>query len=392
MVKPEQRSFRLFASLRRLLARPTPGEKQTNDRTQSAGDVTPVLADDAPPKASESTASPTFPAEPPASSETTDTNDTTPAHHILAEQLVDMIARIGPDFRYRYVSAASERLFGRRPEALIGQYVFDYVHPDDLAAVMAFAQSPERRTVNRRGIVYRVVRPDGSTVWVETVARVIGDNEPEFAGEHVVVHRDVTERVALEKQLRDLANRDGLTDLANRRAFDVTLEREWERMLADRHPISLLLIDVDHFKSFNDAYGHQVGDDCLRAIARAIADSLERPSDFAARYGGEEIAVILPDVDSEGARLVADKARLAVQHLGIPHEGNASAAYTVTISVGAATTVAVPGGTVRMPAGLLIAADAALYRAKHGGRNQIACTVLLAPSDNGSGTSGGPGT
>jgi diguanylate cyclase (GGDEF)-like protein len=171
---------------------------------------------------------------------------------------------------------------------------------------------------------------------------------------------------------------DGLTGLLNRRAFDAALDREWKRTLREGSQTSLLLLDIDHFKEFNDQYGHQVGDDCLRAVAASLK-AAARATDIIARYGGEEIAVILPSTDTAGAVEVAEKMRSAVEALRLTHEGRPEGGEHVTASIGAATALARQGGTISLPEGLLLAADTALYKAKTGGRNGVATALVVAP-------------
>ncbi len=171
------------------------------------------------------------------------------------------------------------------------------------------------------------------------------------------------------RELTRLSTADGLTGIANRRRFDETLLKEWRRCAREERPLSLLLIDVDFFKPFNDNYGHQVGDECLKAVARTLAQTLHRPSDLAARYGGEEFGVILPGTDEQGALAVAESLREAVQQLGITHRFS-EVAQVVTISIGLACITPQRGnesGFIR----LLKEADEALYQAKTGGRNRI---------------------
>lgn len=171
------------------------------------------------------------------------------------------------------------------------------------------------------------------------------------------------------RELTRLSTADGLTGIANRRRFDETLLKEWRRCAREERPLSLLLIDVDFFKPFNDNYGHQVGDECLKAVARTLAQTLHRPSDLAARYGGEEFGVILPGTDEQGALAVAESLREAVQQLGITHRFS-DVAQVVTISIGLACMTPQRGnesGFIR----LLKEADEALYQAKTGGRNRI---------------------
>ncbi len=169
------------------------------------------------------------------------------------------------------------------------------------------------------------------------------------------------------QELRRLSSVDGLTGIANRRQFDETMEREWRRTLRTQGELALLLCDVDHFKGFNDRFGHQAGDDCLRLVARCLAQTLDRGGDLAARYGGEEFAVILPDTRLEGALFVAERLRQAITSLRIPHPDSPHG--VVTISIGAATLAA----HRETPCQCLIRdADEALYHAKHQGRNRVA--------------------
>ncbi|MBI4987266.1 MAG: diguanylate cyclase [Rhodocyclales bacterium] len=168
------------------------------------------------------------------------------------------------------------------------------------------------------------------------------------------------------RELTRLSAVDGLTGIANRRQFDEALLREWRRCLREQALLSLLMIDVDFFKQYNDGYGHQAGDECLRAVAETLRVKLRRPADIVARYGGEEFAAILPDTGLEGAMLVAEALRSAVQALGLPHEG--ATFGVVTVSIGVASLA--PQLTEGMPK-LLGAADWALYEAKRQGRNRV---------------------
>jgi diguanylate cyclase (GGDEF)-like protein len=229
-----------------------------------------------------------------------------------------------------------------------------------------------------RPIAVRMHRKDGGFTWMEVNARVVRDPVTSQVKETVIVMRDVTDRKALEESLSAQALTDALTGLANRRAFDEALGREWLRTLREGSQMSLLLLDLDHFKAFNDAYGHQVGDDCLRAVAIAVRKSI-RGTDTACRYGGEEIAIILPSADAPGAYKVAETVRRAIEDLGLPHAGNPIGGEVLTASVGVATALSRDGGTVRLPEALLLAADTALYKAKHLGRNRIATAMLVAP-------------
>ncbi len=174
--------------------------------------------------------------------------------------------------------------------------------------------------------------------------------------------------------LREMAFRDGLTGVFNRRYFDERYQTEWRRAQRSGGPLSLIMIDVDHFKRYNDHYGHQAGDDCLRAVASALNGELNRPADLLARYGGEEFVCILPETGIEGARLEAERMRQAVEQLALPHAGVETGAR-VTVSVGVAC---IAGIADEAPALLLSWADQQLYRAKQSGRNRVSGGI--APS------------
>jgi diguanylate cyclase (GGDEF)-like protein len=173
------------------------------------------------------------------------------------------------------------------------------------------------------------------------------------------------------RMLRALSYLDGLTGIANRRHFEESLDQEWRRAARTGSPLSLLMVDIDHFKALNDARGHQYGDDCLRQVATALSDALKRAGDLATRYGGEEFAVVLPATELDGARAIAEEIRARVEELAIGREAGSSA--VVTVSVGAATALASEGVP---PSDLIDAADRALYQAKNEGRNRV---VAAAP-------------
>ena len=168
------------------------------------------------------------------------------------------------------------------------------------------------------------------------------------------------------KELQRLSASDALTGIANRRYFDEHITREWRRARCNASSVALMMCDVDHFKLFNDTYGHQAGDDCLRRVAGAIATSLERGSDLAARYGGEEFVVVLCETAIGGALIVAEKIRHAIHALNIPHA--ASSLGRVTLSIGLAA--AVPELDDASD-NLIAMADKALYDAKHNGRDRV---------------------
>jgi diguanylate cyclase (GGDEF)-like protein/PAS domain S-box-containing protein len=169
------------------------------------------------------------------------------------------------------------------------------------------------------------------------------------------------------EQLKKIAFLDGLTQVANRRRFEQYLHQEWRRLAREQAPLSLIMCDIDYFKNFNDLYGHQAGDSCLRRVARSLSRSVKRPADLVARYGGEEFAVILPGTDLVGAERVAEDLRIAVRSRRIPHAGSKVEAF-VTLSLGVATCMPAPDSK---PDQLVRKADEALYLAKHRGRDRI---------------------
>jgi diguanylate cyclase (GGDEF)-like protein len=175
--------------------------------------------------------------------------------------------------------------------------------------------------------------------------------------------------------LHRLVRLDALTELLNRRGFDETVAEEFRRARRQRLPLAAVLIDIDFFKPFNDRYGHQGGDDCLRQVGAAIKNALSRPGDHAARYGGEEFVILLPATDLPGAVVIAERVRVAVAALGIPHAD--SPLEMVTISAGVSSVI--PLHAKDTAADLIETADQALYQAKKDGRNRV-CAATPSPA------------
>jgi diguanylate cyclase (GGDEF)-like protein len=175
--------------------------------------------------------------------------------------------------------------------------------------------------------------------------------------------------------LRRLSAQDGLTGIANRRHFDEELSREWRRSARSHQQLSLLMIDIDSFKSYNDRYGHQQGDDCLKRVASTLQELLKRPGDLCARYGGEEFAVILPGTSSDGATQVAETLRAGIEALQIPH-AKATSAGIVTVSIGVSSASSFQP---EEPTSLISRSDEALYRAKQNGRNRVCVADQMQP-------------
>jgi diguanylate cyclase (GGDEF)-like protein/PAS domain S-box-containing protein len=293
----------------------------------------------------------------------------------VVEHSPDVICRL-VNGRFTYVSPSAASTLGRDPKTLVGTDGLDLIFEEDRPIIArALAETIAGRKTRSTSQI-RVICGDGSLKWVESTSHTRVRDGVE---ERVLNIRDITDRKRREEELAAFALQDGLTGLANRRSFDQTLDREWKRTLREGGQISLLLLDIDHFKQFNDAYGHQAGDDCLRAVAACVADHARPPSALACRYGGEEIAVILGGSDVDAATAMAEHIRSAIAALNIPH-GASPCSERLTVSIGVAAAVARAGGTVLTPEGLLQAADHALYKAKAEGRNRSERSVLIAPS------------
>jgi len=199
----------------------------------------------------------------------------------------------------------------------------------------------------------------------------------ENAGQYARLVRLSSELAEVNDKLLQLSLHDGLTELANRRRFDEFLAEQLAVAARHGRPLALLLIDVDHFKAYNDHYGHLAGDECLKRVAAVLRDCCRRPGDLAARYGGEEFTLILPDTDQAGAARLAEAARSAVAGLGIEHAG-IGAGPRLSVSIGAAASAATSAPSAHQ---LISAADEALYRAKDLGRNQVCCGAVVHASE-----------
>jgi diguanylate cyclase (GGDEF)-like protein/PAS domain S-box-containing protein len=289
-----------------------------------------------------------------------------------------------PDIPLVYVNPAFERLTGYRAEEVLGKNCRflqrDDTRQDGLEEIRAALKSGGNCMVTVRNY-----RKDGSPFWNElSLAPILerGGQVKHFLGTlSDVTARVLTEQQLIEKQhrlektkrmLQGLALKDALTGLYNRRYFSEQVEREWNRARREQLPVSLFMIDIDHFKRFNDSFGHLCGDRCIRAVADAVQRCFARGSDLVARYGGEEFVVLATGVERRHARERAELLRRAMSGLVI--EGaSRSGGKTITVSVGVAT--AVPDDRI-LPEDLLAAADRSLYQAKRQGRDR----VIHAPS------------
>jgi diguanylate cyclase (GGDEF)-like protein/PAS domain S-box-containing protein len=298
----------------------------------------------------------------------------------LAENVCDIICRLDVELAILYMSPSVFDVLGWDPREIVGKEPAFLIVAEDVP-VLAAAHADRRAHPSENLLVaVRMRKKDGAVVWTEVTARIVRDPITGRETETVMVIRDISSRKALEEELVVLASTDGLTGLANRRAFDENLEREWLRTQRERTQMSLLMLDLDHFKFFNDSYGHQMGDECLRAVAAVVRQTV-RASDIACRYGGEEITVILPGAAADGAFRVAEAVQSAIEGLHIPHEANPGG-DRLTASIGVATANFGDEGAIQMPAGLLAAADKALYKAKDLGRNNVATAILASVPGN----------
>jgi diguanylate cyclase (GGDEF)-like protein/PAS domain S-box-containing protein len=291
---------------------------------------------------------------------------------LLTETSRDIIMLMDLEGAVSYSSPAVTEVLGWQPDEVLGSSYRGYFHPEDSSMFTRLLQLPRNGEIPKT-VQYRNLKKDGSYAWLEANKRMFYDATAGDPVGLVAVMRDISSRKAAEEEqnqafrvAKSLASVDGLTGIANRRRFDEVLKLEWQRALRERTYLSLLLMDVDHFKPFNDIYGHLSGDDCLRQIVEAVRDVVRRPADLLARYGGEEFAVILPNTNSYGASEIAEQIRIAVEKLRLPHTGNPH--MVVTLSVGCATQMLEQDSSLT---GLLQVADSALYQAKDRGRNRI---------------------
>ena len=284
---------------------------------------------------------------------------------LLAEHSSDVVMRSGIDGRRRYISPSVLRIIGYTQAEMMAPDWIDPVHPDDLAGVRRSCQ------ILATGIepppnLFRYRHKDGVYRWFEsriTLVRGASGAPVEFISNI----RDITTQKSAEDALAganatllELSETDGLTGVANRRRFDAVLQAELQRGARSGTPTALLMIDADHFKAYNDMFGHQAGDQALVAIASCISASVRRAGDCGARYGGEEFAMLLPGMSTGDAEKFAERIRVQVE--GLPSKGAA-----ITVSIGVASVI--PVGVLSV-ADFIGAADAALYEAKAMGRNQ----------------------
>ncbi len=215
---------------------------------------------------------------------------------------------------------------------------------------------------------------------------LVGFDLPQYRGKYLNLATRIInicgmaiENAMQYKTIKDISNTDGLTKIANRHRLDQYLQNEWLRMKREKAPLALIMADLDYFKLYNDLYGHLAGDDCLKTVAKVLSEHIHRPSDLAARFGGEEFTVVLPNTDLKGASVVASKIREAVENKKIIHE-NSPVSDFVTVSLGVTATV--PENSIKLE-DFLATADKLLYRAKKEGKNRVVSAPVKNLPDQG---------
>ena len=275
--------------------------------------------------------------------------------------------------RFSYIGPQIENLLGWSPDSWLS--VDDWaarMHPEDREFVVNFCVTQSKAGVDHEAD-YRALTKDGGCVWIRDVVHVVRNDAGEVDS-LIGFMFDISERkraeeklLRLHEELEALSLTDWLTGIANRRMFDQRLETEWNDSRRSAKPLSLLLVDVDWFKQYNDAYGHVEGDACLRRVAGVLRDAARRPRDMAARFGGDEFSLLLPETDAATAHALARDFAKAVAALRIPH-GRSGAGEVVSVSIGVATRSA---GDADDAGAFVRVVDQMLYVAKRRGRNRV---------------------
>ncbi|QRP62337.1 sensor domain-containing diguanylate cyclase [Rhodanobacter sp. FDAARGOS 1247] len=275
--------------------------------------------------------------------------------------------------QFAYIGPQIEALLGWTPASW--QTVGDWasrMHPQDREWVLNFCVAQSQAGVDHEAD-YRALTRDGHYVWIRDVVHVVrradGSVDSLIGFMFDISERKQTEQklASLQKELEELSFRDGLTGVANRRRFDALMELEWSNAWRNRQPLSLLMIDIDYFKQYNDCYGHLEGDACLKRVAWLLASAATRARDLLARFGGEEFVLLLPETDEAASHKLAARCRDLILAEQIPHAQSA-VGPVLTISVGAATCIPAHADELR---GFLDSVDKRLYRAKQQGRDCI---------------------
>lgn len=273
--------------------------------------------------------------------------------------------------QFSYIGPQIEELLGWSPESWVS--VDDWaerMHPEDREFVVNFCVSQSQEGIDHEAD-YRALTKDGDYVWIRDVVHVVrkeGEVEALIGFMFDISERKKTEQqlIDMKQKLEELSFKDSLTGIANRRMFDTILDIEWTHAKRNRQPLSLIVLDIDYFKQYNDHYGHIKGDECLKQVAAILSEAATRFKDFFARYGGEEFVFILPETDDKSARRVAERCLQLIVDAQISHEYSAVSSF-LTISMGVATVI--PDRDIE-PIEFIERADRLLYKAKEAGRNR----------------------
>ncbi len=248
----------------------------------------------------------------------------------------------------------------------------DRMHPEDRDRVVNYCVSQSKGGLDHEAD-YRALTKDGSYVWIRDVVHVARRENGEIDS-LIGFMFDISERkeseqqlLVLQKELEELSFKDSLTGVPNRRMFDSVLDLEWTNARRNNQPLSVIMLDVDYFKQYNDHYGHIQGDECLKRVGRVLASAGTRPRDFFARYGGEEFVMILPETNAQSAQVLAERCRSLIFKEQIRHEKSA-VSHVLTISLGVGTIIPAQQSE---PTDFILHVDRQLYRAKKNGRNRI---------------------
>lgn len=275
--------------------------------------------------------------------------------------------------QFDYIGPQIEKLLGWSPEswATVNDWA-ERMHPDDQKWVVDFCVSQSKSGTDHEAD-YRAKTKDGDYVWIRDVVHVVRDDDGEVEA-LIGFMFDISERketeqklLDMQKKLEELSFKDGLTGVANRRMLDSVLEEEWLKARRNQQPLSVLLIDIDFFKQYNDCYGHIQGDDCLKQVAETLSGAATRARDFFARFGGEEFVMVLPETDADAASKIAERCQQLIFKLQIPHS-RSEVSQVLTISIGTGTIIPAHADEIR---DFIDSVDRALYQAKLAGRNRI---------------------
>jgi diguanylate cyclase (GGDEF)-like protein/PAS domain S-box-containing protein len=275
--------------------------------------------------------------------------------------------------QFAYIGPQIEALLGWTPAswASVGDWA-SRMHPEDREWVVNFCVAQSQAGVDHEAD-YRALTRDGRYVWIRDVVHVVR-NEDGSVDSLIGFMFDISERkqteqqlISLQKELEELSFRDGLTGVANRRRFDAIIELEWNNARRNRQPLSLIMMDIDYFKQYNDHYGHLEGDACLKHVAWLLASAATRARDLMARFGGEEFVLVLPETDEVAARKLAERCRNLILAEQIPHESS-PIGPVLTISLGVGSVIPAHGDELLS---YIDAVDKRLYEAKQLGRDCI---------------------